>query len=133
MMKHFSTTDTKFFQARNSVLTSQQTSSQDLVHFQWEQASNLKSIQIVFRIYRDVRCKLEKFQTLYYFCFCFRWPWRQWFFIFFYCTLYLLKSVTMFQTLYHWTHGICISPYVILAQFFWNLSFLLLFCGEEIL
>lgn len=43
-MKHFSTTDTKFSQARNSVFTSQQTGSQDLVHLQWEQASNLKSI-----------------------------------------------------------------------------------------
>lgn len=42
-MKHFSTTDTKFSQARNSVFTSQQTGSQDLVHLQWEQASNLKS------------------------------------------------------------------------------------------
>lgn len=37
MMKHFSTIDTKFSQARNSTFTSQQTSSLDLAYFQWQQ------------------------------------------------------------------------------------------------
>lgn len=107
IMNHFSIPDTQLGQARNNVLTSQQTYRMKLYcfsHFQWEQAhypvtSNLKSIWILFRICRDAICKLEKYQMLYCFWFCFICSCRR--FIFFNCLPDLLKSVTMFQTLYH--------------------------------